>query len=432
MDDHPLVRQALTQLIGQEADLVVCGEAETAPEALRLIGTLKPDVAIVDLTLKDGSGLELVKDLKLRQPGLPVLVLSMHDETLYGERVLRAGARGYVMKDQAADKVVAALRRVLAGEVYLSDKMALRVLDRFAGKPASAGSPVDLLSDRETRGLPTDRPRHRHAPDRGEAPPQRQDGRNLPRAHQDQIEARNRRRHSCSTRSSGSSTKAASVPDRAAVRRFRSRHSAPAPQHAALALLQPAAYPPPFSYPPISYFPIAAIVISTTQCCGLRPIVPAASRCLIGGARRRCWRCFQPIRLKAGRWSRGGILVERSGTWRRGTRPRNPGTGGDAFTETERLLLNRRQELLAHLELQRQLAERLRRESGDELDAVSELSETELDLSVAEIRSTEVAGIEDALRKIVDGTYGRCEMCGLPIRSQKKRHKNITSFKKYA
>jgi len=149
VDDHPLVRQGLTQLIGQEDDLVVCGEAETAPEALRLVGTLKPDVAIVDLTLKDGSGLELVKDLKLRQPGLPVLVLSMHDETLYGERVLRAGARGYVMKDQAADKIVAALRRVLSGEVYLSDKMALRVLDRFAGKPAGAGSPVDLLSDRE-------------------------------------------------------------------------------------------------------------------------------------------------------------------------------------------------------------------------------------------------------------------------------------------
>jgi len=94
----------------------------------------------------------------------------------------------------------------------------------------------------------------------------------------------------------------------------------------------------------------------------------------------------------------------------------NSGTGGARrFSKTERLLLNRRQELLAHLELQRQLAERLRREPSDELDAVSELSETELDLSVAEIRSTEVAVVEDALRKIVDGTYGRCEMCGLPI-----------------
>ena len=95
------------------------------------------------------EALDLVKDLKLRRPDLPVLVLSMHDEGLYGERALRAGARGYVMKDQAADKVVAALRRVLAGDVYLSDKMALRVLDRFAGKRTTAASPVDLLSDRE-------------------------------------------------------------------------------------------------------------------------------------------------------------------------------------------------------------------------------------------------------------------------------------------
>ena len=149
VDDHPLVRQALSQLINQEGDLAVCGEAEGAPEALRSIAALKPDVAVVDLTLKEGSGLDLVKDLKLRHPDLPVLVLSMHDESTYAERLLRSGARGYVMKDQASDKVVTALRRVLDGEVYLSEKMSARILHKLVGGAAASASPVDLLSDRE-------------------------------------------------------------------------------------------------------------------------------------------------------------------------------------------------------------------------------------------------------------------------------------------
>jgi DNA-binding NarL/FixJ family response regulator len=149
VDDHPLVRQALSQLINQEGDLAVCGEAETAPEALRSIAALKPDVAVVDVTLKEGSGLDLVKDLKLRHPELPVLVLSMHDESTYAERLLRSGARGYVMKDQASDKVVTALRRVLDGEVYLSEKMSARILHKLVGGAPASASPVDLLSDRE-------------------------------------------------------------------------------------------------------------------------------------------------------------------------------------------------------------------------------------------------------------------------------------------
>jgi DNA-binding NarL/FixJ family response regulator len=149
VDDHPLVRQALAHLINQEADLAVCGEAEGAPEALRSIGALKPDVAVVDLTLKEGSGLDLVKDLKLRHPQLPVLVLSMHDESTYAERLLRSGARGYVMKDQASDRVVNALRCVLAGEVYLSERMSARILHKLVGGAPASASPVDLLSDRE-------------------------------------------------------------------------------------------------------------------------------------------------------------------------------------------------------------------------------------------------------------------------------------------
>jgi DNA-binding NarL/FixJ family response regulator len=149
VDDHPLMRQALSQLISQEADLAVCGEAEGAAEALRSIAALKPDVAIVDLSLKEGSGLDLVKDLKLREPELPVLVLSMHDESTYAERLLRSGARGYVMKDQASDKVVVALRRVLDGEVYLSDKMSARILHKLVGGAPASAAPVDLLSDRE-------------------------------------------------------------------------------------------------------------------------------------------------------------------------------------------------------------------------------------------------------------------------------------------
>lgn len=150
VDDHPIVRQGVGQLINQEADLMVCAEAETASDALKAIAAHQPDVAVVDLSLKGVSGLELIKDIKVRFPTLPVLVLSMFDETIYAERVLRAGARGYMMKEEATQKVLMAIRRVLNGEIYLSDAMASHLLSVITtGAKDGKTSPVDLLSDRE-------------------------------------------------------------------------------------------------------------------------------------------------------------------------------------------------------------------------------------------------------------------------------------------
>jgi DNA-binding NarL/FixJ family response regulator len=150
VDDHPLVREWLTNLINQQPDLVVCGETENAPAALSAIGSTQPDLAIVDISLKSSSGLELIKDLKELAPGVPVLVLSMHDESLYAERVLRAGARGYINKSETAQKVVEAIRRVLAGKLFVSEKITEIMTTRaITGKAASNRSPVELLSDRE-------------------------------------------------------------------------------------------------------------------------------------------------------------------------------------------------------------------------------------------------------------------------------------------
>jgi DNA-binding NarL/FixJ family response regulator len=150
VDDHPIVRQGLAQLINQEHDLEVCGQAEDAHEAMRTIRDLDPDLVIVDISLKDTSGMELIKDLKLQTPELPVLTLSMHDEAIYGERALRAGARGYIMKQEATEKVVTAIRRVLAGDVYVSDGMAAQMVSKMVGGGGkTSGSSVDSLSDRE-------------------------------------------------------------------------------------------------------------------------------------------------------------------------------------------------------------------------------------------------------------------------------------------
>jgi DNA-binding NarL/FixJ family response regulator len=123
VDDHPLFRDRLSQLINHEPDMQVCGESETAEQAIQLIRRLTPDLVIADITLKGSSGLELIKGIRALSIGIPVLVLSMHDESLYAERALRAGATGYITKNQAADEVLAAIRRVLTGEIYLSDKM---------------------------------------------------------------------------------------------------------------------------------------------------------------------------------------------------------------------------------------------------------------------------------------------------------------------
>jgi DNA-binding NarL/FixJ family response regulator len=150
VDDHPVVREGLLRRINRQPDLVVCGEVGAAAEAMKAIAAGRPDLAIVDLTLQDKSGLELIKDIQTRYPRLPVLVLSMHDEKVYAPRALRAGARGYIMKQEAPEHVIEAVRRVLGGQVYLSEKMAARLLGTFvAGRPPAAASPVESLSDRE-------------------------------------------------------------------------------------------------------------------------------------------------------------------------------------------------------------------------------------------------------------------------------------------
>jgi DNA-binding NarL/FixJ family response regulator len=149
VDDHPLVREWLTNLINQQADLMVCGEAENAPTALSAIAAGQADLAIVDLNLANSSGIELIKNLKELHPEVPVLVLSMHDESLYAERVFRAGARGYVNKRETAQKVVEAIRRVLDGKLYLSDKSAEILAGRTLRGQTANRSAIELLSDRE-------------------------------------------------------------------------------------------------------------------------------------------------------------------------------------------------------------------------------------------------------------------------------------------
>lgn len=150
VDDHPIVRQGLADLINQEKDLAVCGQAEDAAGAMKAIRELEPDVVIVDITLADSSGIELIKDIKIQYPDLPVLTLSMHDESLYAERALRAGAKGYIMKGETTKSVVTAIRKVLAGQIYTSDKVAAKMVSKLVGGKAKVGaSPLECLSDRE-------------------------------------------------------------------------------------------------------------------------------------------------------------------------------------------------------------------------------------------------------------------------------------------
>lgn len=149
VDDHPIVRRGLVHLINQEPDLMVCGDAADVHQAFEGLSRLRPDVVVVDISLNDRSGLELIKNIKYKNPKLPALVLSMHDEALYAERSLRAGARGYLMKQEAPEKVVMAIRRILGGEIYVSEHMSSKLLAKVAsGVPANA-SPLDTLSDRE-------------------------------------------------------------------------------------------------------------------------------------------------------------------------------------------------------------------------------------------------------------------------------------------
>ncbi len=150
VDDHPLVREWLTNLINQQPDLVVCGETESAPEAFAAIGASRPDVAIVDISLKNSSGIELIKSLKESHPAVAVLVLSMHEEAHYAGRALRAGARGYVMKRETTRKVIEAIRRILEGKLYVSEALAGMLAAHFIDDKKTAGhSPIEQLSDRE-------------------------------------------------------------------------------------------------------------------------------------------------------------------------------------------------------------------------------------------------------------------------------------------
>jgi DNA-binding NarL/FixJ family response regulator len=150
VDDHPMMRQGLAQLVSNEPDLVVCCEADTAGQALNILVTSKPDLVLADISLPDKNGLELIKDIRALAPDVLILVVSMHDEALYAERVLRAGARGYIMKQEGGRKLMEAIRQILGGQIYVSEKMSARILEIFSGRRTQAGgSPVERLSDRE-------------------------------------------------------------------------------------------------------------------------------------------------------------------------------------------------------------------------------------------------------------------------------------------
>ncbi|HEY4739400.1 MAG TPA: response regulator transcription factor [Candidatus Acidoferrales bacterium] len=150
VDDHPIVRQGLALMINREVDMFVCGEAEEAHSALQAVTTVQPDVMIVDISLIGPDGIELVKSIRARNVSLPILMLSMHDESTYAERAIRAGANGYIMKQEATEKVLVAIRRILNGGVYLSDRIAGKMLQQYVrGATVVQHSPMADLSDRE-------------------------------------------------------------------------------------------------------------------------------------------------------------------------------------------------------------------------------------------------------------------------------------------
>lgn len=150
VDDHALMRRGLSDLVNGEDDLTVCGEAEDAPGALTGIDKTSPDLLIADMSLRGSSGIELIKNVKVLYPNLPILVLSMHDENIYAQRVLRAGAKAYVMKQEAAERVMQAIRKILKGEIYVSEKVGSQMLQQIVrGHSPTESSPVDRLSDRE-------------------------------------------------------------------------------------------------------------------------------------------------------------------------------------------------------------------------------------------------------------------------------------------
>jgi DNA-binding NarL/FixJ family response regulator len=150
VDDHPMMRQGLAQLINNEPDLMTCGEAEGAQQAIDMVQNGPPDLVLADISLPDKHGLELIKDLQVLHPGLAVLVVSMHDESLYAERVLRAGGRGYIMKQEGGRKMMQAIRTVLSGQIYVSEKMSAKILEIFSGRRSeTVGPAIEKLTDRE-------------------------------------------------------------------------------------------------------------------------------------------------------------------------------------------------------------------------------------------------------------------------------------------
>lgn len=150
VDDHPMMRQGLASLIENEPDLEVCGEAGDAAEALRLVEQCKPNLVLTDITLPDKNGIELLKDILALHPACSAIVISMHDESLYAERVLRAGGRGYIMKQEGGKKIMEGIRKVLGGQIAVSDKMSAKILEIFSGRrPDSNNGLVENLTDRE-------------------------------------------------------------------------------------------------------------------------------------------------------------------------------------------------------------------------------------------------------------------------------------------
>jgi DNA-binding NarL/FixJ family response regulator len=149
VDDHPMMREGLAQLIEHEPDLITAAQAESAAQALEVIESSVPDLLLLDISLPDKSGLELIKDVHTLHPALPILVVSMHDESMYAERVLRAGGRGYIMKQEGGKKLMEAIRQVLSGRIYVSEKISAKILENVSGNRTNSHSPVEKLSDRE-------------------------------------------------------------------------------------------------------------------------------------------------------------------------------------------------------------------------------------------------------------------------------------------
>lgn len=150
VDDHPLVRERLAEIINRETDLHVCGEAEDRHDALELVKARRPSLVIVDLTLKNSDGIELIKDIHSECPSLRMLVVSMHDESLHAERVIRAGAMGYITKQEATRNILLAIRRILAGNIYLNERIATHIIARLTAPAAPVAlTPAEVLTDRE-------------------------------------------------------------------------------------------------------------------------------------------------------------------------------------------------------------------------------------------------------------------------------------------